>query len=232
MGILAEKDENFKAFKWCECFFISLFSGCALPILSPSICWIDTIYNDAFLRLNKDSIEFSQPLPSCCTLANTKRTVKFDKITDVTVEDDCIMQMFGIKKVVVQTAGTGGVGPGVNIAGVQAMFLHEPEKWKDAINHAQTIFTAPESQGMAATSAMTKNIEGRITRLDELYSLPEFQKKVGNDWIRVRSNALLAEKDYTQKLLSIAVLRNNRKLPNEVFEGAIDTALNALLLRD
>ena len=76
--------------------------------------------------LSADNLEFSQPTPSACVLANLKRTIPLENITDVTVEDDCLLQMFKLKKILVQTAGTGGipVGPGGNtMAGIQAVFV-------------------------------------------------------------------------------------------------------------
>ena len=50
-------------------------------------------------------------------------------------QDDCCLQLFGLKKLIVQTAGSGGVGD-ANLNGIQAMFLQDPDVWKAAINHA------------------------------------------------------------------------------------------------
>ena len=41
-----------------------------------------------------------------------KRSVPLENITDVTVEDDCCLQLFNLKKIMIQTAGTGGIPVG------------------------------------------------------------------------------------------------------------------------
>ena len=108
----------------------ALGSGCLSLLFAPSTCYCNRIFEGSSLVLSADNVEFSQPTPSLCVLANLKRSVPLENITDVTVEDDCVLQMFGLKKIMVQTAGTGGipVGPGGNnMAGVQAIFVKEPE---------------------------------------------------------------------------------------------------------
>jgi len=234
--IEAEKDENFKSMAWCLTGFLSLVSGCFIPIVMPSICCIESIFEQSYLRLTDNSVEFSQPLPNLCALAQTKRTVKLDKITDVTIEDDCAMQCFGLKKVIVQTAGTGGVGAGANLSGVQAMFLKEPEKWKDAINHAQTIYNAPEAQCMAAVSATTKSMEGRVSRLSLLMKLNLFKRYQDEDFNDISSSfrvstsgLLLHETDYTSKLLALASLRDSGKIQPQLLEDAVSNVHNIIM---
>ena len=100
----------------------------SLPSLTPNAPHSKNqrIFKGSNLVLSADDLEFSQPTPSACVLANLKRTIPLENITDVTVEDDCLLQMFNLKKILVQTAGTGGipVGPGGNtMAGIQAVFV-------------------------------------------------------------------------------------------------------------
>ena len=139
--LVAEKDENFKSMLCCQAVTAGLVSAGISLLCVPSSFCCNRIYKGSNLSLSAEALEFSQPTPSACVLANLRRTIPLENITDVTVEDDCILQLFGLKKILVQTAGTGGipVGGGNNMAGVQAVFVKEPELWKAAINHAHTL---------------------------------------------------------------------------------------------
>ena len=50
------------------------------------MCCINQIYDNAYLSINDEQVEFSQPTPSCCVLAKTQRTVRYENITDTTIE--------------------------------------------------------------------------------------------------------------------------------------------------
>jgi hypothetical protein len=148
--LVAEKNEGFKNMLRCQAVTGCLVSAGISLLCVPSTFCCERIYQGSSLVLDANKIEFSQPTPSACVLANLKRTVPLENITDVTVEDDCILQAFGLKKIMVQTAGTGGIptGPGGNhMPGVQAIFAKEPELWKAAINHAHALKVQTNAPG-------------------------------------------------------------------------------------
>ncbi|QDZ19514.1 hypothetical protein HOP50_03g20310 [Chloropicon primus] len=224
--IVAEKDDKFRNFLRCQAGAAALASGCLSLFFAPSTCYCNRIFEGSSLVLSADNVEFSQPTPSLCVLANLKRSVPLENITDVTVEDDCMLQMFGLKKIMVQTAGTGGipVGPGGNnMAGVQAIFVKEPELWKSAINHAHALKVqtqAPGGQAMSrknASRAMEKSLNYRVESLRQLVVSNALTEKEAD---AARVGLMLQKDDLALTLLGIYGLKSKGVLSREDFEQA------------
>jgi len=226
--LTAEKDDGFKSLLRCQACFLCVVSAGVSVVCVPSAFFCGRIYKGSSLTLTDTAVEFSQPTPSACVLANLKRTIPLENITDVTVEDDCILQMFNLKKILVQTAGTGGipVGPGGNaMAGIQAVFVREPELWKAAINHAHSLkvqTNAPGGMMMSrknATKHMEKSLEKKVESLRQLVvnqALTEDQAEAA------RVGLMLQKDDLALTLLGIYGLKCKGQLTAGDFEKAKD----------
>ena len=149
------------------------------------------------------------------------------------MEDDCILQLFNLKKILVQTAGTGGIGVGpggANIAGVQAVFVKEPELWKAAISHAKSMkvqTSAPGGQTMSrknATKAMEKILEKKVESLRQLVCVNALTQDEADN---VRVGLMMHKDDLALTLLGIYGLKAKGKLSSRDFEKAKETFMNA-----
>jgi hypothetical protein len=83
--LVAEKNEGFKNMLRCQAVTGCLVSAGISLLCVPSTFCCERIYQGSSLVLDANKIEFSQPTPSACVLANLKRTVPLENITDVTV---------------------------------------------------------------------------------------------------------------------------------------------------
>ena len=197
-------------------------------LLTPSTANVPGMYEGAQLSLTNEAVEFSQPTPSCCVLAKTKRTVRLENITDVTLEDDCCLRMFGLQKMVLQTAGTGGVGEGgMNVTGVQASFLMDPEGWKQAINHAtrlQKTMAAPGGQDMTR-GAVPRTAKTQKTKLDRIAELRRLEVVDDAQANALRSGLLLLDEEYALKLLGMHDLVRNGDLDRAVLAEAVSNVV-------
>lgn len=222
----AEKNESFKSFLQCGACCVTLFSWGLAPLLAPSMCYVDSIHSGAYLNLNKDAVEFSQPTPSCCVLAATQRQVRLENITDVTIHDDCFMRLFGLKKLIVQTAGTGGVGDANTLSGIQAVFLLEPEMWKSAISHAQQLkrqeLAAPQSQSMSR-GPMSKLLQSRAAQLRELSLRGVLQCEEGDV---TYTAALVSDDPLPLKLLALSDLVDAGGMKRATLDAAVQLAVS------
>lgn len=224
--IIAEKDENFKNLLCAQSVGAFLVSAGVSLICVPSTCFCERIFKGSNLVLSADTLEFSQPTPSACVLANLKRSVPLENITDVTVEDDCCLQLFNLKKIMIQTAGTGGipVGPGGNnMAGIQAVFVKEPELWKSAIGHAHRLkvqTNAPGGQAMSrknATKAMERNLSYRVESLRQLVCNNALTQKEAD---AARVGLMMQKEDLALILLGVFGLKSKGQLTTMDFEKA------------
>lgn len=226
--LVGEKDPGFvtylAALAGCGTVFSCGFTLC----LSPSMFCCTQIAEGSYLNMNDEQVEFSQPSPSCCVLARTQRTVRFENVTDTTIEDDCCLQMFGLKKLVVQTAGTGGATPESRLNGVQAVFLKEPDAWKAAINHAVKLsknLSAPGAQGMGR-DAVPKAAKLQKAKLDNIAELARQRVVTESQADRLRIGALMSsEEDFTLQLLAMSQLVQQGHLSPAHLESAVEHVL-------
>ena len=225
--LVGEKDKRFKRLKEYECWLISLSSVCLNWCFVPSLCYYSSMLDRAGMSLTDEAVEFSQPVPSCCVLGETKRTIRFENITDVTVEDACLMRCAGVKQLIVQTAGTGGVVLGTNLPGIQAAFLKEPELWKAVINHACKLQreSPPESMTMSSSGPAhaARMMEVRQHRLQELIKRGILTPEQGASSML---GLLMQNQDYTVKLLGLHKLLLNGQLKKQEFHTAVSQVLS------
>merc|ERR1711934_1091547 len=73
--LVAEKNEGFKNMLRCQAVTGCLVSAGISLLCVPSTFCCERIYQGSSLVLDANKIEFSQPTPSACVLANLKRTV-------------------------------------------------------------------------------------------------------------------------------------------------------------
>jgi len=224
--LVAEKDESFKNMLRCQAVTGCLVSAGISLLCVPSTFCCERIYNGSSLVLDAKNIEFSQPTPSACVLANLKRTIPLENITDVTVEDDCILQVFGLKKIMVQTAGTGGIpmGPGGNnIPGVQAIFAKEPELWKAAINHAHSLkvqLNAPGGQHMSRKNAAKATEKSMMYKIESLRLLVVNNALTQQEADEARVGLMLHQDDLALTLLGMYGLKSKGQLTMVDFDKA------------
>jgi len=215
----AMKDPAFKSYVCCLASVATVSSVGVALLLQPAMCYIGSMFQGARLALSPEGVEYELPTPSCCVLAQTKRTVRYEQITDVTVEDDCCLRMFSLKKVVLQTAGTGGISAGTdgagNPLGVQAMFLRDPTGWKDAINHAVHLYKAQEKGDTMTRGAVPKLSRNMKIKLDNVRMVEELELLAPAELHSLRVSVLLGQEDFALKLAAAHQL---------VQEGAISAA--------
>lgn len=229
--LLAEKTDAFKSYLWCMCAGMTAASLGFGLLFQPTQCMVDQIYEGSYLKMDHEKVEFSQPRPDCCALARTVRSVRLENVTDVTLEDDCCLQMFGLQNVVLQTAGTGGVGDGDRIKGVQAAFLAQPARWKEAIGKAQDLYRAaggaagaaslaPAKQAMGAKAAERGTAAALEARLANLDSLQARGGVTADEADSLRVGLLLGDKDHALTLLGLWQLRGDGRLAPADYDTA------------
>merc|ERR1711977_603749 len=236
--LVAEKNEGFKNMLRCQAVTGCLVSAGISLLCVPSTFCCERIYQGSSLVLDANKIEFSQPTPSACVLANLKRTVPLENITDVTVEDDCILQAFGLKKIMVQTAGTGGIpmGPGGNhMPGVQAIFAKEPELWKAAINHAHALkvqTNAPGGQNMSRKNAAKATEKSMMYKIESLRLLVVNNALTQQEADEARVGLMLHPDDLALTLLGMHGLKCKGQLTMADFAKAKKHFLEACKVSD
>jgi len=228
--LVAEKTPSFKSYIACLAACTGISSCGFATLVAPSACYCGAIHGGAYLQLTEEQVEFSQPTPSCCVLAKTQRSVRYENVTDSTIEDDCCLQMFGLKKLVIQTAGTGGTGDAA-LAGIQAMFLKDPDAWKLAINHAVKLskgMGAPGVQGMTR-DAVPKAAKLQKAKLDNINKLAQMRVISEAQANAMRIGALLMqEADYPLQLMAMHQLVEQQQLSKQHFEAAVALVLQKI----
>jgi len=224
--LVGEKTSSFRDLLCFNAAITSITSCGFAPLFAPALCFCTGMYDGAYLQLTHEQIEFSQPTPSCCVLAKTKRTVRYENVTDTTLEDDCCLQLFGLKKLIVQTAGTGGTGEAA-LAGVQAAFLRDPDTFKLAIDHAVKLnkaMSAPAAQGMGR-DAVPKAAQVQRAKLERINELAAAKVLTVAQAEELRVHALLAEENHVLQLAGMHQLVQQGMLTPQHLEAAVQAVL-------
>ena len=126
--------------------------------------------------LSADNLEFSQLYVLRLRSRELEAHHPAGEHHDVTVEDDCLLQMFKLKKILVQTAGTGyPCGPRGTMAGIQAVFVKVglflcfplllPSRLETSVLTARLFFlTITRSRSSGSLPSITHTAQGTAER--------------------------------------------------------------------
>ncbi|KAG1656640.1 hypothetical protein FOA52_008864 [Chlamydomonas sp. UWO 241] len=147
-------DTAFTWSSWCMVVSTCGMSGfCPISLFCPS-----KVTSQMALRLKDDSIVLEGAVNDCCFhVAKSKKTVPLGKVQDVQLQEGCLETIFGLKRLMVETAGMNGPNGEPEIV---ATFVANPDLAAEALRHAVKLWrkgarSAPgQAPGMSREGGM------------------------------------------------------------------------------
>ena len=134
LPIEAEKAvDAFNAYQcYCACFWNLALTVAGVPCVVAIFCpgkFCPSVRGDitrkSYLSLSAEEVVLSQPdVDFCCHIAEQKRTIPLDIITDVEVKESCIDRCAGTKCLQMHVIG-------YKSKGTAPQFLRNPEAWRE-----------------------------------------------------------------------------------------------------
>lgn len=165
----------YQCYMACAWNLILTVSGmpCAVAIFCPgALCWHvqADITRKSYLSLDAEKVEFSQPkVDFCFHIAEQKRTIPLDIMTDVEVTQSCVENCAGIKSVQVRAiSGTGSESSA-------PQFLRNPDAWREALLVAIRAKKDEAADGAKSSKASASALANRVESIAALEKSGELQ---------------------------------------------------------